>query len=198
MKKINVITKESPNFIGCWDLENDKLCNEIIDFFESNQSLQTKGLISGGQNQEIKKTTDISLNPSDLENPKLSFLKGYFDLLNKCFLEYKEHYPFLKEIIKKIHIGHFNIQKYNPGDHFSGAHSERTNLATLHRVFAWMTYLNDVEDGGTTNFNYYKVKIKPKKGKTLIWPSEWTHVHTGDVLNNGTKYIITGWMHFPS
>ena len=34
-------------------------------------------------------------------------------------------------------------------------------------------------------------------GKTLIWPAEWTHAHMGDVLKSGTKYIITGWMHFP-
>ena len=64
---------------------------------------------------------------------------------------------------KKVHIGHFNIQKYLKGDHFSKVHSERTNLSTIHRIFAWMTYLNDVEDGGTTDFKYYDLKIKPKR-----------------------------------
>ena len=59
-----------------------------------------------------------------------------------------------------------------------------------------MTYLNNVDDGGTTDFEYFNIKIKPKVGKTLIWPSEWTHAHTGSVLNNGSKYIITGWIHF--
>ena len=34
-------------------------------------------------------------------------------------------------------------------------------------------------------------------GKTLIWPAEWTHAHTGEVLKGGTKYIVTGWLHFP-
>ena len=66
-----------------------------------------------------------------------------------------------------------------------------------HRLFAWMIYLNDVEDGGTTNFTYYDLKIKPETGKTLIWPAEWTHAHSGEILNSGVKYIITGWMHFP-
>ena len=59
-----------------------------------------------------------------------------------------------------------------------------------------MTYLNDVDDGGTTDFHYYDIKIKPEKGKTLIWPSEWTHAHSGSVLKSGEKYIITGWIHF--
>ena len=87
--------------------------------------------------------------------------------------------------------------KYLPGDHFSHMHTERCDLSTIHRVFAWMTYLNDVEDGGETNFSHYGIRIKPEIGKTLIWPAEWTHAHAGEVLNSGVKYIITGWMHFP-
>ena len=62
-----------------------------------------------------------------------------------------------------------------------------------------MTYLNDVNenDGGTTDFNYYNIKVKPERGKTLIWPAEWTHAHSGDIIKSGVKYIITGWMCFP-
>ena len=70
-------------------------------------------------------------------------------------------------------------------------------LKGIHRVFAWMTYLNDVDDGGETYFEHFDLKIKPEIGKTLIWPAEWTHAHKGEVLNKGLKYIITGWMHFP-
>ena len=61
-----------------------------------------------------------------------------------------------------------------------------------------VNYLNEVEDGGHTSFNHYGVKIKPETGKTLIWPAEWTHVHAGELLKSGTKYIVTGWMHFPT
>ena len=60
-----------------------------------------------------------------------------------------------------------------------------------------ITYLDNVEDGGTTNFLHYSIKIKPEIGKTLIWPAEWTHAHSGEILNSGEKHIITGWMNFP-
>jgi hypothetical protein len=60
-----------------------------------------------------------------------------------------------------------------------------------------MTYLNDVEDCGTTSFTHYDIEVKPQKGKTLIWPAEWTHAHSGNLVTKGVKYIITGWMHFP-
>ena len=119
--------------------------------------------------------------------------------IQQCYhMDYQEQWPFLKTMLKKIDIPAFNIQKYSRGDHFARLHSERTSLSTLHRLFAWMTYLNDVDDGGKTNFSHYGINIKPQTGKTLIWPAEWTHAHTGEILNSGKKYIITGWMHFSS
>ena len=103
----------------------------------------------------------------------------------------------MKSFLLKVHIGPFNIQKYDEGGHFRNLHAERTSLHTLHRVFAWMTYLNDVPEGGETEFPMYGLKIKPEKGKTLIWPAEWTHAHKGEIVTKGNKYIITGWMHYP-
>jgi len=197
MKKIDINTQKT-HFIGCWDLENNKLCNEIIKFFENNKNLQKSGVSgSGKKNIKIKSTIDISISPNDLKNQEYKIFNQYINELHKCFLEYQNQWPFLKNMIKNIDIPSFNIQKYSKGDHFAHIHSERTSLNTLHRLFAWMTYLNDVEDGGQTNFTHYGIKIKPKIGKTLIWPAEWTHAHAGEILKSGTKYIITGWMHFP-
>ena len=199
MRKININSKET-HFIGCWNLENSNLCNEIINFFENNENLQKPGVSGLGKNLKIKKTTDITINPHDLKKSKFEIFNQYIKELHKCFLDYQNQWPFLKSMIKKVDIPSFNIQKYSRGDHFSSIHSERTTLNTLHRLFAWMTYLSDVDvnDGGQTNFDHYRIKIKPEIGKTLIWPAEWTHAHTGEILKNGTKYIVTGWMHFPA
>ena len=196
MKRLNIKSPEAENFIGIWKINDEIVCKNIIDFFEKNKNLQTKGQTSSGVNEEIKKSTDITINPNDLTKDGYSVFNDYFKKLNECYLDYKEQYPFLNTFLKKIHIGHFNVQKYLAGDHFARLHSERTSFSSLHRIFAWMTYLNDVEDGGTTDFDYYKIKIKPEVGKTLIWPAEWTHAHTGSVLKSGSKYIITGWMNF--
>ena len=56
-----------------------------------------------------------------------------------------------------------------------------------------MTYLNDVKNGGETEFYWQKIKIKPKKGLTLIWPTEFTHLHRGIPTPIEEKYIVTGW-----
>jgi len=197
MKKLSTVSNKSPNFIGSWNIENDKLCNEIIKFFEENKSMQRIGITTTGYDPKLKKTTDMVIQPSDLKNKKYSLFNSYFNLLKDCFLDYKNQYPFLKhKFFNRTHIGNFNVQKYNSGDHFSQLHSERVSLDSLHRLFAWMTYLNNVDDSGTTNFEYYDIKVKPEIGKTLIWPAEWTHAHTGSILKSGTKYIITGWIQF--
>lgn len=199
MKRIELTSQTSPHFIGSWNINNDELCKNIIDFFKNNSVLQKKGVTTGNTvNEEVKKTTDITINPESLKSKDYEIFVTYFDHLNKCFLDYKEQYPFLKTFIKKISIGPFNIQKYSSGDHFSRLHSERTSINTLHRLFAWMTYLNDVneENGGTTDFDSYKIKVKPEQGKTLIWPAEWTHAHYGSILKSGEKFIITGWIDF--
>ena len=187
------------NFIGSWLISNDILFNNMITFFEENTHLHNQGVIDKGINLSEKKTTDMTINPVDLKKKEYLVINDYFNELFKCHNDYKNQWSFLKDTIKTLDIPSFNIQRYLPGDHFSKIHTERSSTSTTHRVFAWMTYLNDVadQDGGCTNFSHFNLKIKPEKGKTLIWPAEWTHAHSGEVLKKKKKYIITGWMCFP-
>ena len=203
MKRIHIRSNtvknedQNPHFIGAWNLEDDDLCKEIINFFEENKNLQRDGVSGSGKNLEIKKTTDIVVNANDLKNEKFKCLNKYINNLFESFKDYQNQWPFLKTLFKELHIGKFNIQKYSSGGHFAKVHTERSSISSSHRLFAWMTYLNNVEDGGTTHFSHYNIEIKPETGKTLIWPAEWTHAHNGKILNSGVKYIVTGWMHFP-
>ncbi len=196
MKRI-IIDSNDIHFIGCWNIEDNDLSKNMIKFFNENEKLQNQGLIGGGKDLSVKNSIDITIQPNDLKDSKYEIFNIYMKKLHECYQDYLIQYPLLKGMIKDIHIGKFNLQKYKKDGHFSGVHSERTSLNTLHRLFAWMTYLNDVENGGVTNFSHYKIDVKPETGKTLIWPAEWTHAHSGGIVKSGTKYIITGWMHFP-
>ena len=192
------IDSENENFIGCWKIENSKLFDQIVNFFELNSQIQNRGYVSDRIDEQIKKTTDITIDPIDLKKKEYGIFNSYFEELFKCYEDYKKQWPFLKKTIETLDIPNFNIQRYNPGDHFSHIHCERDNSKNMHRVFAWMTYLNDIKaENGTTNFTHYNIKIQPEQGKTLIWPAEWTHAHAGEILKLETKYIITGWMCFP-
>ena len=55
-----------------------------------------------------------------------------------------------------------------------------------------MIYLNDIEEGGETEFLYQQKKIKPRRGMGAIWPGSFTHLHRGNPPMS-TKYTLTGW-----
>ena len=55
-----------------------------------------------------------------------------------------------------------------------------------------MTFLNDVPNGGTM-FKYQNITVPAKKGLTLIWPTDFTHTHKGEISKTHEKYIVTGW-----
>ena len=188
-------SSNTPNFIGSWILKDTDMCDEIVNFFEANPADQGAGAIGGGVDESQKKTTDIPIKPIQLEQEKYKIFNTYINNVVNCFNDYKEQWPFLNTI-KGMEIGTFNLQKYSPGGHFSAVHTERACSSTMHRVLAFMTYLNDVEEGGETSFHYYDINVQPKKGKTIIWPAEWTHAHSGGVVKQGCKYIVTGWIQF--
>ena len=191
------VSSEIPHFIGSWLIEPLSLCDELIKFFEAHPENQAQGKIAGGLNPDSKKSTDLTIRPRELSQDDHQPVRDYLECLFACHKDYLEQWPFLKGVMPNVELSSFNIQRYEPGGHFLKLHSERTTLATSHRVLAWMTYLNDVEDGGATVFAHQGLEVQPKKGRTLIWPAEWTHAHKANVLHSGLKYIITGWIHFP-
>ncbi len=94
-----------------------------------------------------------------------------------------------------------NAQKYDKGKgNYGYWHSEiypqPKGNHPLHRVMLFLIYLNDVEEGGETDFYYQKRSIKPKAGSIVIAPCGFTHTHRGNVPISDDKYVLTSWMLF--
>ncbi|MBB55080.1 MAG: 2OG-Fe(II) oxygenase [Magnetovibrio sp.] len=197
MKRLNLFSDKSPHFIGSWMLEPLSICDDLIAFFKANKDKQINGQTAHGRDLSVKKSVDLTVLPGDESLLMHSVIKKYMGELYLCYRDYLELWPFLKDSFNRMDVGPFNIQQYKRGGHFQQFHAERDSIQNCHRVLAWMTYLNTVDDGGETNFLHYDIGIPPICGQTLIWPADWTHAHCGNVINTGTKYIITGWLHFP-
>ena len=65
-----------------------------------------------------------------------------------------------------------------------------------------LVYLNDVSDGGETEFVNIGVKVKPEKGKAILfWSTDENEnvipesKHRGNELKSGEKWIATIWSH---
>ena len=185
-----------PHFIGAWFLQDLLICDQLIDHFEHHQGQQRRGVAgSGSLRLDVKDSVDMPIKPADLLQADHQAFRNYFESLYFFYNDYKEQWPFLNDLFDSLDIGSFNLQRYYEGQHFRKIHTERAGLSSLHRMFAFMTYLNDVEEGGSTVFSHYGLEIRPQKGLTLLWPAEWTHAHCGNPVIRGSKYIVTGWMH---
>ncbi|NMP15663.1 2OG-Fe(II) oxygenase [Thalassotalea sp. Y01] len=94
-----------------------------------------------------------------------------------------------------------NAQKYQKGlGNYSYWHSEiypqPNGNEPLHRVLLFLIYLNDIEEGGETDFFYQEKSIKPKAGSIVIAPCGFTHTHRGNVPVSDDKYVLTSWIMF--
>ena len=122
----------------------------------------------------------------------VDFLKVFWD---KCYSLYAKKYSLLDEVASHS-IMDVVMQKTSPGQGYHMWHSEVTSMSSRNRILAFNLYLNDVEEGGETEFLYQRKRVSPKKGRLVIWPAYFTHAHRGNPPLSGDKYIITGWVEF--
>ncbi len=198
MKRINTEEINGKNFIGIWDIENDNLLKNIIDFFNNNHESHKPGTIALGKTDKNKKDLlELTINPKQVKENKIEIFNEYINNLIECYNDYQDQWDFLKNW-QRIYIGPFKIEKHLVSGHHLELNCERQNINSSHKILSWITFLNDInDDEGSIIFNYYDIAIKPKKGTTLIFPSDWTHLHQQEVMKNSEKFTIRGSFHFP-
>ena len=81
--QLQVLTDTADNFIGYWAINDDKLMEQIINFFDQNPTLQSPGRSGGQINTDHKKSIDISILPSSLKDQKFDIFSKYSDILDK-------------------------------------------------------------------------------------------------------------------
>ncbi len=116
--------------------------------------------------------------------------------INNCILkglgQYMDDFPYLSDQGKDWWSGSTILQKTEPCEGYHAFHAEDNSWNNRYRVLAWMVYLNDVPEGGETEFLYQQIKIKPTENTLVIWPGAFTHLHRGNPPMS-TKYVLTGW-----
>jgi Rps23 Pro-64 3,4-dihydroxylase Tpa1-like proline 4-hydroxylase len=168
------------------------LCQQIIERFEAAVDEQYQGLIGQTLNkdQTIKRSTDLVLSGKpqwkDMDN-------NLFRSLGLAMREFRERFPYFKGPFKDMG---YAVQRTNPGE-FYHWHIDGGSHEFSQRQLVALWYLNDVPGpGGTTDFLFQDIKIKPEVGKLVLFPPFWTHEHRGAVLEAGVKYIATTWICF--
>ncbi|HET7929786.1 MAG TPA: 2OG-Fe(II) oxygenase [Rhodanobacteraceae bacterium] len=89
------------------------------------------------------------------------------------------------------------IKRYVPGasEEFQLHFDSIGEVANRYLVFLW--YLNDVEEGGETDFSGLGIRVQPRAGRLLVFPPYWMYQHAGRPPVSGDKYILSTYLLFP-
>ena len=183
--------------------ENDyalcpELCEEIIELFE-HSSDKKDGSTIGGVNKKVKDTTDLVISKTGkwaniyecLENELKYNIKKYKSQIDK----YADNgYNLFDD---KLEITPFMVQRYiqNEGKYVYHNDFDMDKTKNMYRIMTYIFYLNDVTEGGETEYFGGEIRIKPKCGKLIFHPASWTFPHCGRMPISSNKYIITGWIY---
>lgn len=168
-------------------------CQYLINYFDRQEEGGFTGISQVDKNNRLDYQLAVNEPNAIFAYP---FSSMYVDKFwEYCYPEYLHHNPCI-EIMAPHHVGWLKLQKTMPKGGFHKFHMEAQDRGTSDRILTLMTYLNDVEQGGTTEFIQQGLQVEPKAGRTIVWPAYYTHPHRGNPPYSGAKYIITGWVSF--
>jgi len=185
------------DFIAVYDhVLNVSQCDKLVRNFKElkSQNLVFRGDFPLGQVSDERisliNSALASLNPPQ----EREFLWGQ---IHSYCLQYMQSYPeaFGPNIEQRsvLMVENAMMQETRPSGGFHPWHYEATDMATQGRFLTWILYLNDIDEGGETEFLYQRKRLSPKTGTLVVWPTGFTHTHRGNPPLKDTKYIITGW-----
>lgn len=181
-----------------------EFCEIIISKFQ--KSKIKPGHTLGGYTPSVKNTLDYPVLYDNIEwkNENEILYQALSEGLNKYLKQVQTiTYPDgstvnLNNLNMLTDDSMFNIQVYNKNIGKYTYHNDfkidTYNNFVRYRMITFIWYLNDVDEGGETEF-WGSYKIKPKTGKLVLFPACWTYPHTGIMPISSDKYIITGWLY---
>ncbi len=163
------------------DYLDERICTEFISYVNATPASET---------------LQTELNHESFVFPKDYELAGILDWNLHCLLQI----PYTNGsnlCIKRYPIGGYIKPHYdllNPGN---PEHAKRIDNSGQTPI-SILIYLNDVEEGGETHFVYPDIKIRPQKGRLVMWYNLDENgmpypdlKHAGLEVVSNPKYIIT-------
>jgi prolyl 4-hydroxylase len=182
-KELEIFT--IPNFL------TDEECNYLCDYIETNNFPSS---VAGSGNK--KSTYDSGRTSSTSTIPDSDPI--FETVNNKMYTELGIDASYSETTQGQIYQEGQHFNHHN--DYFDGDAYVNHCLSSGQRTWTFMIYLNDVEEGGDTEFRNLDLKIKPIKGTAVAWKNSngtgtenpASH-HCGTHVTKGKKIIITKW-----
>ena len=175
-----------------WE-DHEKTIAEVLEFTSNIDSnirfipSKTKGDIhSAGNNlQSIRTSYGLSITNAARSNQVFRQINNRcYELISSAVQNYKGMFKIEADI---KYVESYTLLKYSIGEeykfHYDGDTESKRSISVL-------IYLNDDYVGGEIEFPNFKIKIKPKSGTLILFPSNYAYGHIAHPVESGTKYAI--------
>jgi hypothetical protein len=189
----------SDDFIGVFDgYFGDEIINRYLLWWKELEEMGMTQPRSGNLSHEKDDMSYDSFSGAFFEhNFNINYVaKPFCEIFwDKIYEQYGKKFSILKDMARH-EIIEIKIQKTMPGGGYHICSPEMQSIHEKGRCLVFMLYLNDVEEGGETEFLYQHKRIQPKRDRFVLWPAYFTHTHRGNPPLSGEKLILTGWVEF--
>lgn len=184
------------NYIGIYpDALAPQVCNQMIQAFEQSPLDWVQTDLDG-----TRHFTELNLSTIPAWKPIVDIL---IHSMQKLVPIYRETFSIADQMWPVSHgYEQFRMKRYLPNDHDEfGFHSDVGSYDSARRFLAFLWYLNDVKNGGETRFQMtadhdQAIRIAPRAGTVLMFPSLWTYPHLGQKPVSGPKWVVSGYLHY--
>jgi predicted 2-oxoglutarate/Fe(II)-dependent dioxygenase YbiX len=148
------------------------------------------GTVGRGVRQQSRtnKVMAISLLAEIANNPAL---QNIHNQLYALLLASTNPYASRYNITEPFFHEDYQLLKYTGGEEYKAHYDGHTEIG---RTVSAIVYLNDDYEGGEIEFVNFKVKIKPKPGMLILFPSNFAYSHIAYPVTKGTKYALVTWI----
>tara|TARA_Y100000591_G_C21709082_1_gene632474 strand:- start:41 stop:727 length:687 start_codon:yes stop_codon:yes gene_type:complete len=190
----------SPNFPPIHQYDNvftDEECNEIIEYAKPRLVRSLLGVERNTGKQRTSYQVWVKRNAL----PCIERCAKFVENITGLPVENQEDWQVLRYHPGQEYKPHYDACEKHT-DEFEKCISESKRRGWGNRVYTFFIYLNDVPEGGETEFPKLNFKFKPKKGRAIFWhnltdDNSEAHPfsqHAGLPVISGEKWAINVWI----
>ena len=181
------------DYIKCYDnMVNDTLCNEIIEAYKQSGT----SYINREQRptfHELNISKKYKAEDPLWIKPQKIITETFIDVVNL----YMEDLEIARDFPVKYTFEEYRMKRYEANDYDQfKEHVDVQDYSSARRFVVIFLYLNDVLEGGESNFPRLDLAITPKQGRILVFPTNWQYRHAGLPVKSNDKYIIGSYLHY--
>jgi predicted 2-oxoglutarate/Fe(II)-dependent dioxygenase YbiX len=172
------------------DIVSSELCDRVVKEYENSYLWNPTQVGSGAIDTTIRNVDAIGISFNSVMCENEAARKEIDALLFACASVAIRKYNDLFPEAKIEEDSGYDLLRYEEGQYYK----QHTDSYKKHpRAVSCSFALNDDYEGGEWGFFDNEIKIKPKKGSVVMFPSNFMYPHQINTVTKGTRYSIVTW-----